>query len=142
MDFSQIETLSAQDEGRWMTIKHPHTDEDTDSRLLLAGVDSKMYRKLVFAYANRQAKSKRQEPNAEEAYKYSVKTLAECTLAADNVFWRGEEVKASDKARLIQFYEAFPKIRAQADAFMADDVNYVEAEIEKKSANGATGVSA
>lgn len=150
MDYTNVETIGAQNEGRWMTITHPHSGEPTDGQLLLAGSDSKIFHKSLFKFANDQARqarlrrgNKQVEMDAEESYQYSLKTLAECTLETRNVSWRGEKVEASDTKKLIAFYESFPKIRKQADTFIADELNYaqMEADVEGKSLSGVAGTS-
>lgn len=143
MDFSQADTRSAQDEGRWLTILHPTTDKPTDARLLLAGEESKIYSSFVFKQADRQAREaarkRHPEPDTEKNFEDNLKLLAALTLGTENVSWQGREVRADDKKTLMEFYRAFRRIREQIYEFIADVANYEE--VEKKSASGLTGNS-
>lgn len=128
-DLSKLDTVAAAEQGARLELRHPVTDEPLGAVLILAGTDSKAYRRHEAAVSNRfidrMAKGKRGKgKSAEEQEREAIEGIAACTLGWTGVGLDGEELPfTADNAH--KLYARFPWAREQAREFILDRENYL-----------------
>lgn len=134
MDLSKLDTASVANEGAVMEVTHPVTQEplkQDDGSLVtitLAGIDSDIYRRAVYASGDRVMKVVRagQENRAADLDNDKLSTLAVCTLAWSGIELDGQKLDCTrENAR--KLYMRVPWLREQADTFIANRANFLKA---------------
>lgn len=110
LDLGDFETATKANEGIWVIIKHPVTDEDTSTEILILGSDSDealrfndelskaAQQRLVSALA--ESKSRRNKGKYQDDADVSQRELDTqllCLIVKDwkNVTWKGKELKCT-----------------------------------------------
>lgn len=95
-----------------LIIKHPITGEDTDIKIVLCGSDSKQYRAALSSLT---------ETDSE---KRGLELLALCTMAWENVEFKGKSVACS-KESAIMIYTEVPFIMNDVNLAVFNRVNFM-----------------
>lgn len=119
MDLSGPTPIELEDNGAWMTILDLAGNE-TDARLRLAGSNSKIAKKIRFEYVNRTKGS----ATAEQSEAALQRLVAACTLEVENLKLNGVAVTPETIGTV---YKAYPYLFAQANTFIHDESNFVDA---------------
>ena len=121
-DLNEIKIIK---DGTEMPIRHFATDEiitDEDGNqavLILAGMDSDIYKRASNMVANRRSR-KMKMPKAEQIQADSIEILAKCTLG-----WKNLVINGAEPASAELMYTEYPWLREQADAWIHDRANYL-----------------
>jgi len=125
-DLASLDTIAASNEGEWMNVMHPKTDEPIGARIKLAGPDSDIVKKAQNKITNRRLKGRgRNKLDAESINEEQVEMLASCTLGWEGIVVNGEEVKFS-KDNAVNLYLKYPWIMEQVNIFIGDRANFIK----------------
>ena len=137
MDLSQLDTKKAADEGAFLQLRHPVTnellvDKDDDNKpigLTLLGSDSEAYRSSSLFRSNRRLKEAMKKGDKANLSVESIDNdkldcLAACTIKFHQIAVDGKQRQCSaDEAK--KLYTRFTWIREQAEQFIDDRGNYL-----------------
>lgn len=128
-DLATLDTIATAEQGAKLELRHPATDEPLGAVLVLAGADSKTYRRHEAATLNRfldrMAKGKRGKgKSAEEQEREGVEMLVACTLNWSGVVLDGTELPCTPENALM-LYTRMPWVKEQAREFIMDRWNYL-----------------
>lgn len=124
-DLDQLDVVSRADEGAKCIIRDPLTGEDTPAYLILAGMDSTVYKQAQHKIANARINRKSTaRVTIEEIEAEQIGVLVECTLGWGGMVHKGVEMPFDRKSVRIA-YEKFPTVREQAEQFISDRSNYL-----------------
>lgn len=133
MDFNQLDTGRASNEGATLHLKHPVTGvpllhDDQPQTIDLAGPDSDRWRKNKFEAYRRRAKEARRSggtlpPEVIEAE--AIEALASVTLGWSKIIIDGRDLEFSKQAA-VSLYTRFSWIREQVDEFVGDLGNFMK----------------
>lgn len=122
-DLASLDTVALCEQGAELELTHPATGKPLGVYLILAGVDSTVWRKATVALAEKRL-GRRGKVSAEDIQVGGLEILARCTLAWRNVVVDGQEMPCTpENARAL--YERFPWIFEQADRFASDRGSYL-----------------
>ena len=119
MDLQAFDTVTAANEGRWLTLKTPDGTE-TDVRLRLAGADSDLYRAAERAAADRRFALGREAAQSITKADLDAEYLdrvARCTLDWEGLTDGGKPLEFT-AANVRRLYESAPVVLEQAGAFL------------------------
>lgn len=126
MDFATIDLKAASQRGAECHLEHPvtgellYTPEGKAITVRVLGQDSKEFREAVAAMAERAGKGK---PSLDKSEANGIELLAQMITDWTGIVWEGKPLDLTpENARM--FLKAFPPIRAQIDAFIADRANF------------------
>jgi hypothetical protein len=127
MEFNDLLTQDAHEEGAECNIIDPSTGKPTDFFIKVLGVDSlefqKAQRKLrnqaVQAYSDKKAITEEQEIESE------IKHLVSVTIGWRGLESEGKEKKFSSEA-CKELYTKSPGLRSQVDRFVSDRTNFTK----------------
>ena len=127
MEFNDLLTQEAHEEGAELEIYNPETGKKTGFFITVMGADSLAFQKEQKKLRNKAilAYSKDKEPDYEEEIKDEIRHLANITLD-----WRGIESngkpKPFTKEHCIELYTKSPGVRQQVDRFVSDRANFTK----------------
>ena len=130
MKISDIDLAKESEAGAKMMLLHPSTDEPLstesgDMYIILAGQDSKQFRKASNRINNRELRKRRNNRSIEKADENACELLAACTLDWLVQIDSEEPEKFSEEAAR-NLYRDHPWVREQVDLFVADRNNFLE----------------
>lgn len=142
MDLSKLDMREGADDGRWLQLTHPVTQEllwDDEKkktgpvRIRLLGADSKKHRSKEYAARNRRLKQMGRGGKrgglmagvtAEGLEEDATEVMVACTLGWENIQLAGQPLEFTpDAARSL--YSEHEWIREQVDEFIADRANFL-----------------
>lgn len=128
-DLATLDTTATAEQGARLELRHPATDEPLGAVLVLAGTDSKTFRRHEATNLNRfierMSKGKRAKgKSAEEQERESLDMLVACTLSWSGVVLDGVEPPCTPENALT-LYTRLPWVKEQARDFMMDRGNYL-----------------
>jgi glutamine amidotransferase-like uncharacterized protein len=124
-DLDQFDVVTRAEEGAKCVLKDPLTGEDTPAYLILAGMDSSIYKQAQHKIANARINRKSTARiTIEEIEAEQVGVLVECTLGWGGMVLKGVEVPF-DRKSVKMIYEKFPTVLEQAQQFVSDRGNYL-----------------
>lgn len=138
-DFAQIDTRKHSEQGMPLTIRKPdgtvlHDKDGKPVSIMLLGPDSSKYRQVT-RDSVRKRLAQRASGNAaqvsdadiEEAERDAIELLVACTVSWLGVYTpQGEAIPCTpDNARAL--FVAYPVVREQAEAFIANRVHFTPA---------------
>lgn len=147
MDLSQLNLAELAEQGAWLTVTHPQTDEDTDLRIRLAGADSRTWQEAERSHTNKRLQQFQRRGNltmtAEDIEQRGIALLAAATIDWENVVEDGHRI-ACNVANARQLYRKYTWIREQVDKFVGDRANFSDnaQALAEQSVNGHRQASA
>jgi hypothetical protein len=124
-DLDQFDVVTRAEEGAKCVLKDPLTGEDTPAYLLLAGMDSSIYKQAQHKITNTRINRKSTARiTIEEIEVEQIGVLVECTLGWGGMVLKGVEVPF-DRKSVKMIYEKFPTVLEQAQQFVSDRGNYL-----------------
>lgn len=124
-DLNQLDVVTRANDGAKCVIRDPSTGDDTTAYLLLAGMDSTVYKQAQHKIANARINRKSTvRITIEEIEAEQIGILVECTLGWGGMVLGGVEMPF-DRATVRSMYEKFPTVREQAEQFISDRSNYL-----------------
>lgn len=127
MEFTDLLTQDAHEEGAEVEILHPSTRKGTGFYIKVLGVDSLEFQKAERNIRNQTIKvlSEKKELTAESQIESEIDHLVAITVG-----WRGIEFegKAKDftKKACKELYTKSPGVRQQVDRFVSDRANFIK----------------
>jgi hypothetical protein len=124
-DLDQFDVVTRAETGAKCVLKDPLTGEDTPAYLVLAGMDSTVYKQAQHKIANARINRKSTARiTIEEIEAEQIGVLVECTLGWGGMVLKGVEVPF-DRKSVKMIYEKFPTVLEQAQQFVSDRGNYL-----------------
>lgn len=124
MELSALDTAQAHSEGAEMQVELPNGDK-TDLYIRLAGVDSKLWRKLQKQKQRDMIAKAMAGDDAEIGDDDAAEILADATLGWRGAELNGEPVEFSLDA-ILALYKSAPYIADQADRFIGARANFTK----------------
>jgi len=119
MEIDQLLTVEDHEKGAKMNV-NDQNGKKTDIILILAGMDSKVYRKAKTMLARELLKDP--DGDTEEA---RARALSKCTLGWEGLTDKGKVVKFSEK-KAMNLYIGAPYVMDQVDGFVIDRANFTK----------------
>ena len=126
MDVKQYDVVTAAEDGATLTLRDPVSGEALDATITLVGSDSERYRQAQSEEQSKLLKRKQsgERLDAEEWREQACRILARATISWENVEEGGQTLDCSE-ANARHIYRAYPWVREQVDAFVAQRANFL-----------------
>lgn len=124
-DLASLDSSAKAERGAELEVLHPVTGEKLGIVILLAGMDSAVYRNAIAAIANRRTKeATRRNISFDDLQKENIEILSRCTLNWSGVVLDGKGLPYSREAA-VSAYTRFPWLREQVETFISNRANYL-----------------
>ncbi len=123
-DLEALNTNKTSEEGRWLELEHPATNEPLDIHLKLMGKDSDQYRKQVRRNQDKNIKKGLRKLKSEHLENETIELLTACTLEWRGVVHNGKELDFT-KENVRWLYKTYSWAKDQVDEFIGDYSNYM-----------------
>lgn len=128
MDLSKLDLTKSSNEGAWVELKHPTTEEKLPMKVKVIGKDSDKFIEMSEKYSRSNLDdlkaNKTFEQRLEKSKEYADKLLINCTLEWDGIELDGKKLDCTpENVKLV--YKRFNWIREQVDAAIADRANFL-----------------
>ena len=129
IDISLITTRRA-DEGAWLEVLNPVTNQPVGAKILVAGVDSVAYREAQRKISNRRLaamsrRGSRYKVSAEEVEAEGLELLTTCIMDWEGISENGEKLDCNqDNAK--RLFAAAPWLKEQVDEFIGDRSHFLD----------------
>lgn len=130
LDLNQMaEAATNADEGSWLELIDPVTNQTNGVRILLSGMDGKGWRDAKRKIDNRRLQAvarqgRRYKTTAEEAETDALELLSSCVLNWEGITEKGNDLPCT-KANARRLLELAPWVREQVDDFVGDRSHFL-----------------
>lgn len=129
MDLNKLDLSKASNEGAWITLKHPASNEDLPMKIKVVGKDSDKFIQLSEEFRRSTLEdmkaNKSVEQRIETSKQYGDNLLVACTLEWKGIELDGKKLDCTqDNVKLV--YQRFGWIKEQIDTAIADRANFIK----------------
>jgi hypothetical protein len=129
MDLSKLDLTKSSNEGAWITLKHPSSNDDLPMKIKVIGKDSDKFIKLSedFRRSNLEdmKSNKTVEQRMQASKEYGDTLLVACTLEWQGIELDGKKLDCTpENIKLV--YQRFGWIKEQIDTAIADRTLFIK----------------
>jgi hypothetical protein len=129
MDLNKLDLTKVSNEGVWITLKHPSSNEDLPMKIKVVGKDSDKFIKLSEDFRRSTLEdmkaNKTVEQRIETSKQYGDNLLVACTLEWQGIELDGKKLDCNaENVKLV--YQRFGWIKEQIDTAIADRANFIK----------------
>jgi hypothetical protein len=127
MEFNDLLTSEAHEEGAEINIVNPVTGKPTDAYIKVMGIDSVAFQSSQRKKRNKMIAMLSEKKALDETYEIDsdISALASITIGWRGIEQNGEAMKFTPKA-CEELYRKSPGLRQQVDAFVGDRRNFTK----------------
>lgn len=129
MDLNKLDLTKASNDGVWITLKHPASDENLPMKIKVIGKDSDKFIKLSEDFRRSTLEdmkaNKTMEQRIETSKEYGDKLLIACTLEWQGIELDGKKLDCTPE-NVKMVYQRFSWIKEQIDTAIADRANFIK----------------
>ncbi len=129
MDLSKLDLTKSSNEGAWVVLKHPASNEDLPMKIKIIGKDSDKFIKLSEDFRRSTLEDMKANKTVEQRIQTS-KDYGDSLLIACTIEWQGIELDGkkldcnAENVKLV--YQRFGWIKEQIDTAIADRSNFIK----------------
>jgi hypothetical protein len=129
MDLNKLDLTKVSNDGVWVALKHPSSNEDLPMKIKIIGKDSDKFLKLSEDFRRSSLEDMKANKTVEQRMQTS-KEYGDTLLIACTLDWQGIELDGkkldctSDNVKLV--YQRFAWIKEQVDTAIADRANFIK----------------
>lgn len=129
MDLNKLDLTKASNEGAWLTLKHPVSNDDLPMKIKIIGKDSDKFIKLSEDFRRSTLEdmknNKTSEQRIQTAKEYGDNLLVACTIEWQGIELDGKKLDCTaDNVKLV--YQRFGWIKEQVDTAIADRALFIK----------------
>ena len=114
IDFGNIDLERDAEHGAWLTLRHPQTNEQTDSRIKLMGIDAPALKPLFTAFVL--------EKDPDQRSNLLVEIFGKAAIEFDNVGFDGKPVTTENWPMIVSKHRDW--LTRQLEPFMINRGNF------------------
>jgi len=129
MDLNSLDLTKNSNEGAWITLKHPASNEDLPMKIKVIGKDSDKFIKLSEDFRRSTLEDMKSNKTVEQriqtSKEYGDTLLVACTLEWQGIELDGKKLDCTpENIKLV--YQRFGWIKEQVDSAIADRANFIK----------------
>jgi uncharacterized protein YbcI len=125
-DLAALDTGKSAEEGVWMELEHPATNEPLGMKLKVLGVDSEQYQKALRKQQDRRLKRGMRKVKSAELENEGIELLAQCVTEWEGFTYNKKELECNLE-NVRWFLKTYKWAKDQIDDFIGDRSNFLPA---------------